>query len=292
MSLPLTFAKLLLRLSKEESLPIGQFASQTNKKLLRNLVDEKTLAIQPRRNTRYVYCPNAQYLRNYLHEQHGIPELEAYIELRQNDHITGSDGAKHVSNSKLRKGRVFPGFFVKTYLDLYGRMHDMPFSLRPCDGTWIYVVDTERFEIGENVTIVGVENPETFRFIERYRHLFPNIILLFLLRYENNSYIEWLQRIPNSYLHFGDFDLSGLAIYITEFRAKLGAERCRYFIPDNISQLIAHSKNRHLYLKQLDDPKVKSINFEEYAEIADLARLIMKHKITVEQEVLMASRII
>ena len=290
MSVPLTFAKLLLRLVNGESLPVGQFASQTNKKLLQHLVNEKALFLQPRRNTHYVYCPNAEYLRNCLREQYGIPELEAYIELLQNDNATGSDAAKHASNSKLRKGRVFPGFFVKTYLELYGTMGGMPLSLHPCDGTWIYVAEVEHFEIDEDITVVGVENPETFRFIERYRYLFSDITPLFLLRYENNSYLEWLQRLPNNYRHFGDFDLSGLAIYIKEFRSKLGAERCRYVIPNNINQLIAHSKNRHLYLKQLDDPKVKSINFEEYPEIVDLAKLIMKHKTTVEQEALMESQ--
>ena len=237
-----------------------------------------------------MYCPNSQYLRNYLHEQHGIPELEKYVELLKSKHISGSAAAKHASDSKLRKGRVFPGFFVKSYLDLHGKMGERSFSLRPCDGTWIYVVDSEHFTIDDNVTIVGVENPESFRFIERYRHLFLDVTPLFLLRYENNSYIEWLQRIPNHYLHFGDFDLSGLAIYITEFRVKLGAERCHYVIPDNISQLITLSKNRQLYLKQLDDPKVKGIDFENYPEIAELARTIMKHKAIVEQEVLMLSR--
>ena len=87
-------------------------------------------------------------------------------------------------------------------------------------------------------------------------------------------------------MHFGDFDLSALAIYVTEFRLKIGANRCNYFIPEDIEELISHSKNRDLYIKQLDDPKVKHIKFEDYQEIRTLAQLIMKYKTTVEQEAL------
>ena len=288
MRLPFTYTKLLLLLLGNASIPIGRFSSKQNRELLRRFIEENTLAIQPRRNTRYVYCPNPQHLRDYLREQHGIPDLDAYARMLQDEKASGSDGARYASDSKLRKGRVFPGFFLTTYLGLRGRLHGKEILLKPADGSWLYLVDAEHFEIDPAITIVGVENLETFRYIASYRHLFVHITPLFLLRYENNAYIDWLQSIPNSYLHFGDFDLSGLALYVTEFRAKLGQERCTYLIPGNIEELLAASKNRELFIKQQEDPRVKGLHFEDYPEIAELARLIMAHKTTVEQEVLSA----
>ena len=110
---------------------------------------------------------------------------------------------------------------------------------------------------------------------------------MFLLRYNNNSYIEWLQNIENDYLHFGDFDLSGIAIYISNFRKKLPENRCRFFIPPNIEAFIKNSKNRQNYFKQLNDNTVKSLNFEDYPELMPLVQLIRQEQKTLEQETLM-----
>jgi len=110
---------------------------------------------------------------------------------------------------------------------------------------------------------------------------------LFLLRYNNNSYIEWLQKIPNNYLHFGDFDLSAIAIYITEFKNKLKNKDCKFFMPENIEELIINSKNKKDYLKQLNDKRVKALNFKQHIEVNKLVVLIQANKRTVEQEILM-----
>jgi len=103
---------------------------------------------------------------------------------------------------------------------------------------------------------------------------------LFLLRFKNKAFIEWLQLIPNKYLHFGDFDLSGIAIYILEYRNKIGFNRCNYLIPNNIENLIENSKNYTDYVKQLNDPKVKGLDFNNYPEIMDLANIIKKYRKT------------
>ena len=114
----------------------------------------------------------------------------------------------------------------------------------------------------------------TFYLIENYRHYFNNIKPLFLLRFNNNAFIQWLQLIPNKYVHFGDFDLSGIAIYISEYRNKIDFNRCSYFIPNDIENLISNSKNYTDYVNQLNDPKVKGLDFENYPEIKDLANMI------------------
>jgi hypothetical protein len=64
--------------------------------------------------------------------------------------------------------------------------------------------------------------------------------LLFVSRYPQSSDLRsWLQAIPNDYIHFGDFDLAGIHIFLTEFHAYLG-ERSSFFIPSDIEQKLAN----------------------------------------------------
>jgi len=288
--LPLTFCNLLKRLQNNEKIPIGKFSSKINKALLLDFENENVLQISQQSRTKYVFCFDKKYLDNYLRE-FGINDLDNYIEFLIKNDTSRSEAATISANSKFKKYRIFNGFFVNSYLSILGEICEHQISLNPQKGTWLYIEDYKTFKIDKNITIVGVENTETFKLIESYKHLFKNIKPLFLLRYNNNSYIEWLQNIKNDYLHFGDFDLSALAIYISEFRNKLTVDRCRFYIPENIEDLIKNSNNKRDYLIQLNDTRVKSINFDDYEEVSKLAKLINKEKRTIEQEVLMTSLI-
>ena len=55
--------------------------------------------------------------------------------------------------------------------------------------------------------------------------------------------MAWLKSIPNRYLHFGDFDLAGISIFLTEFRIPIDGTpdsggRTEFFIPDGIEELL------------------------------------------------------
>ena len=103
----------------------------------------------------------------------------------------------------------------------------------------LFIADWEHFSIAENVLVIGVENMENFRRIREQRYLFPkNQPLLFISRYPQSTDLrQWLTRIPNTYLHYGDFDLAGLQIYEHEFYKHLGA-RASFFIPNDIEERI------------------------------------------------------
>ena len=91
--------------------------------------------------------------------------------------------------------------------------------LYPTEGTFQFIYDYERFILPADITIVGIENPENFRQISQQQYLFKDIKPLFVCRYPQNQskdLLKWLQSIPNSYLHFGDFDLAGIGIYLNE----------------------------------------------------------------------------
>ena len=286
MEIPLSFLEKLVAISRKETVSIGQFKSKQNRALLDIFLEENILQKSKKKNSFIIYTINNEQLRNFLRERYGIINLEDYYQLLNNPDSTKGESAQIASDSKTKRTKVYTGFFVRTFTDIEGSLNGENINLKTLKGSSLFISDFKNFAIPENVTIVGIENPETFYLIESYRHYFDKIKPLFLLRFNNNAFIEWLQLIPNKYVHFGDFDLSGIAIYITEYRNKIDFNRCSYFIPNDIENLISNSKNYKDYVNQLNDPKVKGLDFENYPEIKDLANMIKKYRKTIEQEAL------
>lgn len=287
MEIPISFIEKLITISRKETVSIGQFKSKQNKNLLQIFLDENILQKSKRKNTFIVYTDNLEKLRDFIRERYGIRNLEGYYKLLNNPISTKSESAQIASDSKLKKTKVYTGFFVRTFADIEGSINGEKISLKTIKGSSLFISDFKNFAIPENVTIVGIENPETFYRIENYKEYFDKVDPLFLLRFNNIAFIDWLKQIQNKYLHFGDFDLSGIAIYVLEYRNKIDFRRCSYFIPNNIDKLIKDSKNYKDYVNQLNDPKVKGLNFDNYLEIKDLAKIINKYRRTIEQEALM-----
>jgi len=287
MDIPISFIEKLITISQNKTVSIGQFKSKQNKALLEIFLEENVLQKSKKKNSFIVYTNNNEQLRNFIRERYGILNLEDYYELLNNPNSTKSESAQITSDSKTKRTKVYTGFFVRTFDDIEGSLNGENINLKTLKGSSLFISDFRNLIIPENVTIVGIENPETFYLIENYKHYFDKIKPLFLLRFNNKAFIEWLKLIPNKYLHFGDFDLSGIAIYILEYRNKIGLNRCNYFIPKDIDNLIGNSKNYTDYVKQLNDPKIKGLNFDNYPEIIGLANIIKKHRKTIEQEALM-----
>ena len=113
----------------------------------------------------------------------------------------------------------------------------------PEEGSFLFIADWQTFTIPQDVIVVGVENMENFRMIHQQRALFNQTIgsdrLLFVSRYpQSNDLRSWLQSIPNRYVHFGDFDLAGIHIFLTEFHRYLG-NKASFLIPADIEQRLA-----------------------------------------------------
>ena len=120
-------------------------------------------------------------------------------------------------------------------------------TIQPREGTFTFIYDFETFFPPDNITIVGIENPENFRHIQKQKKFFEDIQPLFVSRYpQNKDLIKWLQTIPNSYLHFGDFDFAGLNIYINEFKKHLHDKATFYLPPDIEVNAFRKRKSRQL----------------------------------------------
>ncbi len=149
-------------------------------------------------------------------------------------------------------------------------------------GIELFVHQPEHLQISKTALVVGIENPECFLKFGKLAQLFPQQELVTVLRYMSNSPNRWLQTISNNYLHFGDFDPAGLNIYIHEYRRHLPTDRCDFFIPPNIEQLISRYGLSDLYDKQAH--LLENIDRELYPEIEKLLVILDTHKKGLEQE--------
>ena len=157
---------------------------------------------------------------------------------------TRSEQAAGTGNSKLVTARSCPGFPVNSYEPIICCLNGEELVVNPQEGTFLFIADWHSFAIPYDVTVVNIENMENFRLIRRQQSLFASALagkrLLFVSRYPQSSDLRtWLQTIPNQYVHFGDFDLAGIHIFLTEFQKHLGA-RASFLIPQDIEQRIKH----------------------------------------------------
>ena len=53
--------------------------------------------------------------------------------------------------------------------------------------------------------------------------------------------LEWISNLENEYIHFGDYDLAGVNIYLNKVLPRLSSKKYSMFIPNNIEQLIEKS---------------------------------------------------
>ena len=157
---------------------------------------------------------------------------------------TRSEQAAETGNSKLVTSRSCPGFPVNSYEPITCSLNGKQLVVNQQEGTFLFITDWQSFTIPTDVTIVNIENMENFRLIRQQKALFASILaekhLLFVSRYPQSSDLRtWLQTIPNQYVHFGDFDLAGIHIFLTEFQKYLGT-RASFLIPQDIEQRIKH----------------------------------------------------
>lgn len=282
MKLPIGLARKLLRLTQGESLPHGQLKYT----IVERMVEEGVLSVRSRGTRQVIYCRSAVAIYHYLENQFGINDLARFIETMSMSEPLRSDLVRAASNSKLKAIRSFRGFLINCCEPLDASLNGTPLKIVPTTGAFTYIHDFEDFILAEDITVVGVENGENFRYIERQQGLFPFTKILFVSRYpQSGDMVRWLQGITNRYVHFGDFDFSGINIYLNEFRSRLGT-RASFFVPDGIDKLLQAYGNRDLYDQQLSYAPPRS-SLQEL-ELERLWDLISAEKKGLEQEVLIS----
>ena len=218
--------------------------SSLNNDMRNTLIGEDLIIIKTNRSRKSIYVPNAEALKMFL-EQHfeGLRGMDWNSEYLLSS-TSRAELAVNSGNSKTKEIRSCPGFMVNSYNPVYAKLNGKDIVIAPQEGTMLFVADWSHFEIPKEVLVVGIENMENFRRIHEQRYLFPiNRPILFVSRYPQSTDLRnWLQNIPNEYLHFGDFDLAGMRIYEKEFFKYLG-NRASFFIPKDIEYRIANGSS-------------------------------------------------
>ena len=271
----------LIRLRNGESLP----ASQLKGDWIEDLVHDGVLISTSHGSRRTWFAPNAETLCKALASvDERFIDMELLRETLLSENALRSQQASSAGNSKLVMARSCPGFPVNSYEPISCTLNGQEFVVNPQEGYFLFVADWQSFFVPDDVVVVGVENMENFRMVRQQRELFEQCIgnnrLLFVSRYPQSIDLRsWLQIIPNRYIHFGDFDLAGINIFLTEYNAYLG-DRSSFLIPSDIERRLAKGT-----IERYNDQyqKYKNVN-SNIPEIQHLIDVINRYHRCYDQE--------
>ena len=247
MKITVTLIDKLIRLRDGDSLPASQLRGEWVDELIRDGV----LISTSHGSRRTLHAPKSETLCKALSViDERLRDLEQMKDTLLSNDLSRSVQASATGNSKLVTVRSCPGFPINSYEPITCTLNGQEFTVIPQESCFLFIADWQTFSIPSDVIVVGIENMENFRMIRQQRQLFIQAIgsrrLLFVSRYpQSKDLVSWLQKVPNRYVHFGDFDLAGINIFLTEFHIHL-KERSSFLIPHDIEARLRNgSKERY-----------------------------------------------
>ena len=278
MKLTLRIAKALIKMSEGVTIP----ASAAKHSVIEDLIQENIL-FRTGRIKKTIGLISPQKLDLYLHNRFSIKDLKSYVSALEKNDMSRASLVDVTGDSKLKTVRTFKGFLVNCLSPIPATLNSEEILIQPTEGIFQFIYDYENFVPAPDVTIVGIENSENFRRLREQAYLFKHIRPLFVSRYPQNQskdFITWMRSVPNDYLHFGDFDMSGISIYLNEYK-KHFPEKSRFFMPEGLEEILEQSGSRKRYNSQKMNFDMTSIAEEE---LLDLVQLLHKHKKGLDQE--------
>ena len=273
MKLTLKIAKILVQLINGETIS----NSTAKSKVIDDLVIEN-IVLRKGKNKKSLQIIDKNGLHTYLINQLQINDLRKYILTLENENSSRSDFVKITSDSKSSKERAFKGFLINSYNPILAELNNQSFTIQPTKGSFIFITDYETFIIPKDVTLIGIENSRNFSKIHDQKYLFEGLNPLFVSRYpqnQNKDFIKWMKSIPNNYLHFGDFDIAGIGIYLNEYKKHL-KQRATFFIPKNIKIVLKENGNRERFDNQKINFKIDNIQESKVLELIEIIKLEKK----------------
>ncbi len=249
----------LIRLRNGESIP----ASQLRGEWVSELESDGVIVNTSHGSRRVLFVPQPKaFLQALSAFDERLSDLDLIRDTLQTGETSRSVQASATGNSKLIAVRSCPGFPINAYEPIACLLNGREMIVNPQEGSFMFISDWQSFSIPQDIVVVGIENMENFRMIRQQRALFERTIgsdrLLFVSRYPQSSDLRsWLQTIPNRYVHFGDFDLAGIRIFLTEFFAYIG-ERSSYFIPSDIEQRLPNGSLERYNAQYLKFKNIKT----------------------------------
>lgn len=220
-----------------------------------------------------------RFLNHFHYHINSIDEIGDYITNIFDSTPSRDVIQKYTSNTKAKTSASLKGLYVSSLKNIDINIDDNIVTIYPQNGMGYFLFHTQKINIFEDTIIVGVENYQVIWFAKNYKQFFEDKNYLFVVI---NSYmLKWIENIENEYIHFGDYDLAGINIYLNKVIPRLKkVKKYSMFIPDNIEKLIFKSKNFELYEKQ---KRYKNLNTSDL-KIKKLIEIIKKYKRCLEQE--------
>ncbi len=219
------------------------------------------------------------FLRNYNYLIDSVEELDNYIKIFFDKKVPRDTIQQYHNNSKAKRSDSMHGLYVSSLQKIDVVLDGNTISILPNDGLGYFFFHTQKVEVSKSTVIVGVENYQVVWFAKRYEKFFdkPNILFVVTTPYM----LEWISTLENEYIHFGDYDLAGVNIYLNKVvRKLLKSKKYSMFIPENIEQLIVKYGNSELYENQ---KQYKNL-YSDDVDVNRLVEIIRKFKKGIEQE--------
>ena len=233
-----TLIEKLIRLANGDTLP----ASSLKGDWFEQMQTDGILVTVTHGSRKSLRVADATSFRHYVASQYDIRDLEQTHELLSKENASRAEQVAVTGDSKFHSRRTFTGFLVNSYQPIDAVLNGKLLTVFPPQGCCLFIADYQHFCVSEDVVIIGVENAENFLYVEHQKYLFKGYKkVLFVSRYpqgQSKDLLKWLQSIPNQYIHFGDLDLAGIAIYENEYYCHLG-ERASFFVPGDFEQRIS-----------------------------------------------------
>ena len=210
-----------------------------------------------------------------------LKDIDEYIKDILEKDVSRDKIQQWTKSTKTKTSKSLKGLYISSIENLNIKINDEVVTIVPTNGLGYFCFYTEKIEVTKETIIVGVENYQVVWFAKKYRELFKEKHLLFVVR---NPYMrDWIEDLENEYIHFGDYDLAGISIYINEMIPRLKkSKKYSMFIPENIEFLIKEYGDRELFEKQ---KRYLNMKLED-EQVLKLKRIIEKYKKGLEQEAL------
>ena len=256
-----------------------------SKKLLEELIGCNCVYVSGKPQQIYLNDEEALFgvIKSNGYKVNSIEDLDYFIE--EKEPKSRDEIADNYSHTKRVESKSFNGLMVSVFDKLEVIYNEKKQYFYPLEGSGLFLHYSSKLQLDDDVIVVGVENPQVVWYINKYKHLFnkeKKYLFLCISEYKTTYQYKWLESFCGEYIHFGDFDLAGINIYLNAIVPKLKKAKSHSFlIPDNIYEII---KEKNYMVDYSNQTRYLNVTSKEDKDLQKLIEFIKNNKITLEQE--------
>jgi len=268
-------------LLEEKTITQGKFI---NKKIIEGLkLNGSVCDGKKSAKVRYINLLKAEnifiFLKNSSFNIESIEDIDRYIDEVYDNKPSRDTIQKWHNNGKAVDSKSLRGLYISSLNSVNIKVNNELVTIIPNSGIGYFLFYTQKVGLDKDTIVVGIENYQVVWFAKKYQEFFQSSKILFVVI--NPYMLEWIKSIENEYIHFGDYDLAGISIYLDKIIPRLlKSKKYSMFIPENIEELIQKHGDTQLYKQQIES---KHLTVKD-KKIESLIKIIDKYKKGIEQE--------